>query len=108
MSAGFTLPLTTKQFQDHPPAGTHQCHRATSAGSGMMLTVKLTRGGRDDLSMARFPSLFSRHTSPHPTRGTNAFSANGGAPLGAGDAQPERDSGRVHAPTRIVARARLT
>ena len=25
-----------------PPAGTHQCHRATSAGSGMMLTVKLT------------------------------------------------------------------
>ena len=24
-----------------PPAGTHQCHRATSAGSGMMLTVKL-------------------------------------------------------------------
>ena len=26
-----------------PPAGTHQCHRATSAGSGMMLTVKLTK-----------------------------------------------------------------
>ena len=26
-----------------PPAGTHQCHRATSAGSGMMLTVKLRR-----------------------------------------------------------------
>ena len=25
-----------------PPAGTHQCHRAISAGSGMMLTVKLT------------------------------------------------------------------
>ena len=25
-----------------PPAGTHQGHRATSAGSGMMLTVKLT------------------------------------------------------------------
>ena len=25
----------------HHPAGTHQCHRATSAGSGMMLTVKL-------------------------------------------------------------------
>ena len=25
-----------------PPAGTHQCHRATSAGSGMMLTVKLS------------------------------------------------------------------
>ena len=24
-----------------PPAGTHQCHRATSAGSGMMLTVHL-------------------------------------------------------------------
>ena len=24
-----------------PPAGTHQCHRAISAGSGMMLTVKL-------------------------------------------------------------------
>ena len=22
-----------------PPAGTHQCHRATSAGSGMMLTI---------------------------------------------------------------------
>ena len=26
-----------------PPAGTHQCHRATSAGSGMMLTVKLAK-----------------------------------------------------------------
>ena len=25
-----------------PPAGTHQGHRATSAGSGMMLTIKLT------------------------------------------------------------------
>ena len=29
-----------------PPAGTHQCHRATSAGSGMMLTVKLTLNGQ--------------------------------------------------------------
>ena len=31
-----------------PPAGTHQCHRATSAGSGMMLTVKLRLTGRSD------------------------------------------------------------
>ena len=29
-----------------PPAGTHQCHRATSAGSGMMLTVNLPDAGR--------------------------------------------------------------
>ena len=33
-----------------PPAGTHQCHRATSAGSGMMLTVKLTSPGQDEAS----------------------------------------------------------
>ena len=31
-------------------------------------TVKLMRGGRDDPSMARNPSSFSRHTSPHPIR----------------------------------------
>ena len=31
-----------------PPAGTHQCHRATSAGSGMMLTVKLTKSSSSD------------------------------------------------------------
>ena len=31
-----------------PPAGTHQCHRATSAGSGMMLTVKLTKSSSID------------------------------------------------------------
>ena len=31
-----------------PPAGTHQCHRATSAGSGMMLTVKLTQSSSID------------------------------------------------------------
>ena len=37
-----------------PPAGTHQCHRATSAGSGMMLTVNLiTRAtGRFTTSVA--------------------------------------------------------
>ena len=33
--------LTVKLRVRPPPAGTHQCHRATSAGSGMMLTVKL-------------------------------------------------------------------
>ena len=31
-----------------PLAGTHQCHRATSAGSGMMLTVKLTKSSSID------------------------------------------------------------
>ena len=31
-----------------PPAGTHQCHRVTSAGSGMMLTVKLTSLDQDE------------------------------------------------------------
>ena len=31
-----------------PPAGTHQCHRAISAGSGMMLTVKLTESSSID------------------------------------------------------------
>ena len=31
-----------------PPAGTHQCHRATSAGSGMMLTVKLAESESTD------------------------------------------------------------
>ena len=41
-----------------PPAGTHQCHRATSAGSGMMLTVKLTRLGQYGASESeiRLPS----------------------------------------------------
>ena len=39
-------------------------------------TVKLTRRGRDDPSMARCPSSFGRHTLPHPTDGTNAFSAH--------------------------------
>ena len=29
-----------------PPAGTHQCHRATPIGGRMMLTVNLTDGGR--------------------------------------------------------------
>ena len=37
-----------------------------------MLTVKLTRRGRDGHSMARVLSLFSRHTSPHPRRGAAA------------------------------------
>ena len=89
-----------------PPAGTHQCHRATSAGSGMMLTVKLTRIGRDDPTMTRFPSPFSRHTSPRPTRGTSAFSAYDGAQLGRGGGRHERDSARVRVPRETVARAR--
>ena len=43
-----------------PPAGTHQCHRATSAGSGMMLTVKFS--GRvadvvDDTRHAELPRI---------------------------------------------------
>ena len=46
--------------------------------------VKLTRRGRDDLSMARLPSSFSNHTSPHSTRGPSAFSVNGGEQLGVG------------------------
>ena len=37
-----------------PPAGTHQCHRATSAGSGMMLTVKLSEIGSTGPPHARF------------------------------------------------------
>ena len=40
-----------------PPAGTHQCHRATSAGSGMMLTVKLRRWCTD-------PAPSVRHDRP--------------------------------------------
>ena len=46
--------------------------------------VKLTRRGRDDPSMARLPSSFSNHTSPHSTRGPSAFSVNGGEQLGVG------------------------
>ena len=71
-------------------------------------TVKLTRTGRDDSSMARSPSSFSRHTSPHPTHETNAFSAHGGEQLEAGGVPHERDSARVHVPREIVARARRT
>ena len=39
-----------------PPAGTHQCHRAISAGSGMMLTVKL----------AKSESIDPQDTGPEP------------------------------------------
>ena len=52
-------------------------------------TVKLTKRGRDDPSMARCSSLFSRHTSPHPTGGMSAFSASGGEQRGAGGTPPE-------------------
>ena len=40
------------------------------------------RGGRDDPSMARYPSSFSRHTSPHPMRRRPASEASGGAVFG--------------------------
>ena len=75
-----------------PPTGTHQCHRATPTGRRIMLTVKLMRGGRDDPSMARYRSSFSRHTSPHPSRRTPASEASGGAPTEVGVARLGRDS----------------
>ena len=40
-----------------PPAGTHQCHRATSAGSGMMLTVKFSGSVADVADEERPPEL---------------------------------------------------
>ena len=43
-----------------PPAGTHQCHRATSAGSGMMLTVKLRLAAVFDAQ----PGGFATGSSP--------------------------------------------
>ena len=46
-----------------------------------MLTVKLMRGGRDDPSMARYRSSFSRHPSPHPIRRMPACGAGGDARL---------------------------
>ena len=63
-----------------------------------MLTVKLMRSGRDDPSMARCPSSFSRHTSPHPIRRTPAYEAIGGAPTAVDVARPGRDSARVRVP----------
>ena len=57
-----------------PPAGTHQCHRATSAGSGMMLTVKLTRRGRDDLLMARSFIVQQAHVTSSHTRNERVLS----------------------------------
>jgi hypothetical protein len=59
--------------------------------------VKLTRRGRDDPSMDQCPSSFSRHTSPHSTHGTNAFSANGNAPPATDVDQLGRGSARRHA-----------
>ena len=54
-----------------PPAGHGISHSPPmSSAKG---TVKLTKTGRDDPGMAQFPSLFSRHTSPHPRCGTSAF-----------------------------------
>ena len=58
-------------------------------------TVKLMRGGRADPSMARYPSSFSRHPSPHPIRRTPASEASGGAPTAVDVARPGRDSARV-------------
>ena len=58
----------------------------------MMLTVKLMRGGRDDPSMGRYPSSFSRHTSSHPMRRRPASEARDGAPTEVDVARLERDS----------------
>ena len=69
-------------------------------------TVKLTRRGRTDPSMAWFHHLFSRHRSPHPRHRTLAFSVSGGDQLGAGGAPHERGSVRARAPTRSVGRVR--
>ena len=71
-----------------------------------MLTVKLMRGGRDDPSMARNPSSFSSHTSPHPIRRTPASEARGGAPTKVDVARPGRDSARVRGPRETAAPAR--
>ena len=48
-----------------PPAGTHQCHRATSAGSGMMLTVKL--GGAGPLRSSQVVVSFGQAEEPRCT-----------------------------------------
>ena len=63
------------------------------------------RGGRDDSSMARYPSSFSRHTSPHPIRRTPASEASGGAPTEVDVTQLGRDSARVRGPRETAARA---
>ena len=62
------------------------------------------RGGRDDPSMARYPSSFSRHTSPHPIRRTPASEARAGAPTEVDVARPGRDSARVRGPRETAAR----
>ena len=54
-----------------PPAGTHQCHRATSAGSGMMLTVKLTKSSSIDpqdtgLRASREPAMLGIRNDRQP------------------------------------------
>ena len=67
-------------------------------------TVKLMRGGRADPSMARYPSSFSRHPSPHPIRRTPASEASGGAPTAVDVARPGRDSARGRGPRETAAR----
>ncbi len=69
-------------------------------------TVKLTKGGRDDPSMARCPSSVSRHTSPLSIRRTPESEASGGAPTAADVGRPERDSARVRVLRETAARAR--
>ena len=60
-------------------------HSSHSSPSRRRRNQTATKGagwpwGRDDPSMARYPSSFSRHTSPHPIRRTPASEARGGAP----------------------------
>ena len=84
------------------PAVPHKLAPYTGIVEG---AVKLMRGGRDDPSMARYPSSFSRHTSPHPIRRTPASEASGGAPTEVDVARLGRDSARVRGPRETAARA---
>ena len=99
-SSGVSIASRLHEDVDHIAVLVHGAPEILSPG-----TVKLMRGGRDDPSMARNPSSFSRHTSPHPIRRTPASEASGGAPTEVDVARPGRDSARVRGPRETAARA---
>ena len=70
-------------------------------------TVKLAVDGASQPLDSLTDFAVSRHTSPHTTHGTSAFSTSGGESPAAGDVPHERDSARVRALTRSVARAHV-
>ena len=67
-SSGMTTGRHRLNRGGHHPPGTHQCHRATSAGSGMMLTVNLTKHQRALAVISPWPSRGTgRQSTPSPT-----------------------------------------